>query len=114
MKIVESRGCEVLESNWKPNMEIKEGTDLDLRMLVSKACNIKDFILLKDGKKLVDTEAVKLTLENRNDENGIERCEVIVHVKEAIPPDAGKYRLVYVDDKKKETELGASNLKVFI
>jgi len=107
---------EIVDSNWKPNVEIKEGENLEFFVLINKACNIKDFVLLKDGKKLVETEAIKLGLANRNDESGSERCELKLIVNEAIIPDTGKYRLVYVPEgarpKKEEIELGVCCLKV--
>jgi len=107
---IASDSIQLLDSNWKPTTELNEGDNLEFFVLLNRACNIKDFVLLKDGKKLVETEAIKLDLANRNDETGQERCTVKLLVKEAIPPDAGKYRLVYV--KEKETELGACSLKV--
>ena len=106
---------EVLESNWKAEMNIKEGEQLELFVVINQACNIKDLMLLKDKNKLADSEAVKLTLENKKAEDGSERCEVKMTIKDAIPPDSGKYRLVFVDSagqKPKEIELGATSLKV--
>lgn len=105
----------ILESNWKPETDIKEGEQLEYYVVVSQACNIKDLILLKDKNKLIDSEAVKLSIENKKAEDGSERCEIKMTIKDAIPPDSGKYRLVFVghtSKKQKEIELGATTLKV--
>lgn len=104
----------IIDSNWKPEIQIKEGEDLDLFVTISKACNIKDLVLLKEKNKLVNNEAVKLTIENKIIDKA-EQCEIRVRINEAIPPDAGKYRLVYIEPKSKpqeEVELGATSLKV--
>ena len=118
VKIMEAKdtSLKVLASSWKSETLIKEGETLELSLEVSTPLkDLNAFALFKDKCKVVDGDVAKLSFENKKDKDGNESCLIKLTVSETIPPDSGKYRLVFTDTSKpkpEEKELAVTSLKV--
>ena len=106
----------ILDSNWQPEIVLKEGENIELFVKINKPLtSVKDLALTKDGKKLSPTDTAKLSTENEKLEDGSEICVIKVNLNEAKPNDSGKYKLTFTDSDKKKpvpVDLGNCSLKV--
>lgn len=102
---IKSDKTEVLDSNWKPELKLKEKEELSLFVTINKPLeDKKNIILYKDGKK-IPLDGVEIE----------ENTKITLVKAESLPTDSGTYRLVLVEQVKNkpvELELGKTSLVV--
>jgi serine/threonine protein kinase len=106
ISVIDPDKFDVLESNWQPEIKLKEDDNHELFIKISKPINdIKELILTKNKSKFEDEKQVKLSYENIKVDSKKDNCLIKVKFNEAKINDSGVYKLSIIDKKNKNNEI---------
>ncbi len=113
ISVIDPNKFDILETNWIPEIKLKEDDNHELFVKISKPLSdIKDLKLTKDSKLVTVNSQVTLTYENVKLDEKKENCLIKVKFNEVKPSDSGSYKLTIADKKLKELDLGITDLIV--